>query len=1156
MDGTTIIYDERSKQEIQKLINFCSEIIIKDPDEVEKNETLESNARGYRLISACLKSDTLDQYLNIDQHLGYLTSYFDGIRYYKVSEVPERYRDILLDYERWLLYKQYYEEGDSNPYYQNIYNKYIKDFERRAKNFDSFLEMAELPFFVSARLAKDFSLLYTPLGYDIDLNRFKKCYGYVQNYFLTACYNDAYEITNENYNKLCQVIIILMVIERYLNARLENIDDIDFFDEYSIRNLFLSYGLDYFFDMPLKYQKRILKNINFLIKNKGSNKDLINVLSIFGFKNVKIMKYFICKEYQKDASGNLSDKDAKLFFYGVDVETEHLEKALQDKYTTVTDYETFTRDDKWWQMSPEEYQELIVEPFNQVYTKYISINFYNNLYESGAKFSTFINLVYYIWSRYTELKKDPENELNHLFFFDNKLSNQRIYLLDAIVAMYLLLQKKYDVPDVICENPENIVKVIGFNFDFLSNNIKTYTTKYLKKINNPDLTQEELDKIEKDYNEVLTRHKVEKHIAIINTICSNVLDRKLFKNDFLSLCNKHNIEGTELLGMLLILADTTLPSEEPTLSLFYYTTSDDPNKEILSNIYDYLVLIAKNANTSAINKTKYETVITWFDIKTEYNFYKDKFLFDDPLQFNKTDKFNFEFFDFNSFIDSYNYTSLFKNNYNVKEKLENLIVHERKDYRRFRYLKSMYTKMFSTDYRYNLFKGYNKFEDYLRDKDPELYKFIEKVDLIAHSNDSDALDQTAYDAGIMEICSAVDGFLASEEFDFLVEQNPILLEYIENLVYQLVYFVKSYTVHLKNMDSIIVFDDIYPNLFVLFDIVENWQDRQTLLPDLLALNEKLYYINQLPVGVDDLFIGKLRDLIFIHTIIRMHEKLGLGKDDVELISKFSYAELYELLDTKLEYKNILPLLDKYFVYDLKDVVYVNSNIVLKSKIELAEIVKVLNSTLTYADLLMLKDKVADSHSLPFAEKILNIKQEFLKVNAQLNLDSKFKFTEFLNSLLFSLDFSSLIKVQDLLNKIENKSVSIDQVKLNSDLNIYSIIQENNEKITFNSDELLIESETTGLTTENPTETISIPITDLDKHCLINTNQTTKVYDLNRINMYNNYPVIECTVISIETMDNNTYEAPSSYFQQNNNILNIDKEILVKQINVFIHYQIN
>jgi len=358
MEMKTYFTDKRSMIEFSRIIDFCEKLIIKDEDKAELTETMESSSRAYELTRAVLRSDRVENYnisVNDISSVDASCSTIQDLRRKDNLDGGNR-ENLLLEQKRFSIYTAYMRKGEMNPYYKNIYETFIKDEETILNTLEDFMENTNLPFFVAARMYQNFSILHYKEGIlsAYEVKKFKECYSSAQNYFIKTCYNQAYKLDNPNYNNLCKLMIIFLAIQRFLASHMENIDDIDFFDEYSIRNLFLSYGLDYFFDFPLKYQKRILKNINYLIKNKGTTKAIINVLEIFGFDNIRVMKYFMCKEYEKDSTGNILVDKAKLAFYGVDAEETNIELAIKDpEKHTKFDYEDFIKDDKYWYVSSE-----------------------------------------------------------------------------------------------------------------------------------------------------------------------------------------------------------------------------------------------------------------------------------------------------------------------------------------------------------------------------------------------------------------------------------------------------------------------------------------------------------------------------------------------------------------------------------------------------------------------------------------------------------------------------------------------------------------------------------------------------------------------------------------------------------------------------------
>ena len=62
--------------------------------------------------------------------------------------------------------------------------------------------------------------------------------------------------------------------------------------------------MEYYKSIPLKYQKRIAKNLNKLIHNKSSARGMFDIVNLFGVENLTIFRYFILRDRQLDRWGN------------------------------------------------------------------------------------------------------------------------------------------------------------------------------------------------------------------------------------------------------------------------------------------------------------------------------------------------------------------------------------------------------------------------------------------------------------------------------------------------------------------------------------------------------------------------------------------------------------------------------------------------------------------------------------------------------------------------------------------------------------------------------------------------------------------------------------------------------------------------------------
>jgi hypothetical protein len=455
-------------------------LVIKDTDLAGETETMSSMKRAYEFINAMLRADSIEEYIVTQSDLNEMDSMCgtNYIIYKSVSSMPEGVVEEVLNFKRFKLYQEFMEKGDENSYYQDIYDTYYASETTIYDDIKDFNRATSLPILASMRLASDFSLLWYPSDIlsAVEVSKFKTAYSRALTYFMKVCYNEAYQVTNVDYKKLCRMFIVFLAMKQYLNMRLENVDDIDFFDEYSIRNLFLSYGLDYFFDMPLKYQRRILKNINQLIKNKGTDKGLVSVLSVFGFDNIKIMRYILAKEYEKDPeTGKILIDNPQLRFYELSNSDTRIEDAIAN--ANEYDYDSFVAEDKYWQLTDEQTALLYKEDFNYIYSKYISVASYLDMMEYSFQFSYFVNFIYRIEDMFHV--QEDKSDLDKLFFYDTLIGSGKIGLFDSILALFSLVMKKYNFKDVILTNPNSIARVYDFNLDEFTREVKFYKDKKL-----------------------------------------------------------------------------------------------------------------------------------------------------------------------------------------------------------------------------------------------------------------------------------------------------------------------------------------------------------------------------------------------------------------------------------------------------------------------------------------------------------------------------------------------------------------------------------------------------------------------------------------------------------------------------------------------------
>ena len=151
--------------------------------------------------------------------------------------------------------------------------------------------------FYTARVADRFQLLYCPSCDSSEvLKRFKELIEANRQYILYTVYSKAYKFRSDYYDNFMMVMILLqtfidMIVElpEYLIRR-------DIFDSRTCQYIFESNGVRYFRDIPLIYQIALVKNLNKLIKYKSTDKCIVDIVSLFGFDNINVFKYYILKD--------------------------------------------------------------------------------------------------------------------------------------------------------------------------------------------------------------------------------------------------------------------------------------------------------------------------------------------------------------------------------------------------------------------------------------------------------------------------------------------------------------------------------------------------------------------------------------------------------------------------------------------------------------------------------------------------------------------------------------------------------------------------------------------------------------------------------------------------------------------------------------------
>ena len=227
-----------------------------------------------------------------------------------------------------------YEEHKGDPHYKYLY----------------YLNTVRIDIY-EARIAANWDILFIPNCENLVKSRFKELFTINKEIYSKRTYQMAYSYMSEYYDEMIMVMIIAQTFADIIAELPEWYIRRDIFDLRSAQYFLESQGVRFFKQIPLKYQIKLVKNLNRLIKYKSTNKNIHDILEIFGIAGTTVYKYYIYKDYLPDSATDYDDIDEngnkfKLAFIQVPID-ESFDEYMQDNMYH-KDYDVVTTLDKYW----------------------------------------------------------------------------------------------------------------------------------------------------------------------------------------------------------------------------------------------------------------------------------------------------------------------------------------------------------------------------------------------------------------------------------------------------------------------------------------------------------------------------------------------------------------------------------------------------------------------------------------------------------------------------------------------------------------------------------------------------------------------------------------------------------------------------------------
>ena len=186
-----------------------------------------------------------------------------------------------------------------------------------------------------------------PNVYYLIEDRFMELYSINRQLYVNKTYQEFFVESGDYYDQMMILIILAQTFNDLVVEVPEWYIRRDIFDIRSCRYFLETNGVAYFNIIPLKYQIRIVKNLNKLIKYKSSTKNIHDILDVFDVKGMEIFKYWIYKKFVgtsdstpvPDPDEGEDDEDEDVIVETIDDGTFNFGDIDEGDETAVGDYD-------------------------------------------------------------------------------------------------------------------------------------------------------------------------------------------------------------------------------------------------------------------------------------------------------------------------------------------------------------------------------------------------------------------------------------------------------------------------------------------------------------------------------------------------------------------------------------------------------------------------------------------------------------------------------------------------------------------------------------------------------------------------------------------------------------------------------------------------
>ena len=470
-----------------------------------KHKMISTEEKQQMKSSAVLTKELQFKFDTLLQHAMNLTFKDERVAYELETETSYKQSRIYInaviqnDTKLIELYHNNTSKNDPTILYQE-HNTYFKEL---------YMTLGIYPY--TSRLADDFEIIHSLNMENFDSyeqSNFKQVYIDCLTYFKQVLYTDAFNDTLIDYRNFIKFFCVFMAIERYLDKTLSPSDvNYQLNTDYGIDQLLSFYNIEFLNNLPAAYKKRVIYNIGYIIRNKGSNNAFFSIFDIFGLKDIEILKYYLSKKT------NLDTGESDLLFYKIPFNVRDVNGFLQSLPKSELKnreefYDSVTKPDPTWKISKEEAEKF---NFNMIATKYIDVESIRGLQRTSTDMA-------YIISQIKQIKKYRDGNRNTLNFNSSVFMYNDVNLFDAIIALNMTMIWYMGYEDIIATG-EDIPIIYKFNPEVDKNNLsRTFNKYYDSKV---FISLDTVDEVINSsiFNNVFTKN-IELYNSMLNTLAT------------------------------------------------------------------------------------------------------------------------------------------------------------------------------------------------------------------------------------------------------------------------------------------------------------------------------------------------------------------------------------------------------------------------------------------------------------------------------------------------------------------------------------------------------------------------------------------------------------------------------------------------------------